>query len=51
MRFAAGAWFGKRGVSGFYPWVDVVFERKNGHDHHHVPLLLSPFGYSTYRGS
>lgn len=34
----------------FYPYVEVVFEVRDER-HHHVPLLLSPFGYSTYRGS
>jgi len=36
---------------GFYPEVSVVFEITEPGAHHHVPLLLSPFGYSTYRGS
>jgi 5-hydroxyisourate hydrolase len=36
---------------GFYPEVSVVFRVADGAQHHHVPLLLSPFGYSTYRGS
>jgi 5-hydroxyisourate hydrolase len=36
---------------GFYPEVSVVFEVTEPAAHHHVPLLLSPFGYSTYRGS
>jgi 5-hydroxyisourate hydrolase len=35
----------------FYPEVAVVFRMADGHDHHHVPLLLSSYGYSTYRGS
>jgi 5-hydroxyisourate hydrolase len=35
----------------FYPQVDVVFEVDAEVAHYHVPLLLSPFGYSTYRGS
>jgi len=35
----------------FYPYVDVVFEIEDGGQHYHVPLLLNPFGYSTYRGS
>lgn len=34
----------------FYPYIEVVFEVTDER-HHHVPLLLSPFGYSTYRGS
>jgi 5-hydroxyisourate hydrolase len=36
---------------GFYPEVAVTFSVAEGEDHYHVPLLLSPFGYSTYRGS
>lgn len=35
----------------FYPFVEIVFEIQNPTQHYHVPLLLSPFGYSTYRGS
>lgn len=34
-----------------YPYVHVVFDVDSERDHYHVPLLLSPFGYSTYRGS
>jgi 5-hydroxyisourate hydrolase len=37
--------------SRFYPEVTVTFVVEGGADHYHVPLLLSPFGYSTYRGS
>lgn len=51
IRFDTGAYFAARGVRGFYPEVTVVFEVANAGEHHHVPLLLSPFGYSTYRGS
>ncbi len=47
--FDTGAYFATRGGS-FYPRVTVDFEMRDG-EHHHVPLLLSPFGYSTYRGS
>jgi 5-hydroxyisourate hydrolase len=35
----------------FFPEVIIVFAVTNGYAHYHVPLLLSPFGYSTYRGS
>jgi 5-hydroxyisourate hydrolase len=38
------------GDTGFYPEVVVTFRIADG-THHHVPLLISPFGYSTYRGS
>jgi 5-hydroxyisourate hydrolase len=37
--------------SDFFPEVAIVFEVKDAAQHYHVPLLLSPFGYSTYRGS
>jgi 5-hydroxyisourate hydrolase len=49
--FDTGAYFGARGVDTFYPEVSVVFEVTDPDQHHHVPLLLSPFAYSTYRGS
>jgi 5-hydroxyisourate hydrolase len=49
--FATGEWFQAQGVAGFYPEVSVVFQVEDPGAHHHVPLLLSPFGYSTYRGS
>lgn len=49
--FATGAYFAARGVSAFFPEASVVFEVKDAAQHYHVPLLLSPFGYSTYRGS
>ncbi|MEY4512831.1 MAG: hypothetical protein RLZZ450_4953 [Pseudomonadota bacterium] len=35
----------------FYPRVEVSFRVREGEEHYHIPLLLSPFGYSTYRGS
>jgi 5-hydroxyisourate hydrolase len=43
--------FDTGGYSRFYPEVMVTFVVEGGEDHYHVPLLLSPFGYSTYRGS
>lgn len=46
--FAIGAHFGGR---GFHPEVTVAFSVTEPGDHHHVPLLVSPFGYTTYRGS
>lgn len=50
LTFATGAYFASRGVESFYPHVAVTF-RVTGDRHYHVPLLLSPFAYSTYRGS
>lgn len=51
LTFDTAAYFASSGVEGFYPVVEVVFEVRDPSQHHHVPLLLSPFGYSTYRGS
>lgn len=51
LTFATGPYFAGRGVETFYPAVTVTFTVTEGRGHHHVPLLLSPFGYSTYRGS
>ena len=51
IRFSTQAYFQSSGVASFYPEVTVVFEVTDATQHYHVPLLLSPFGYSTYRGS
>ena len=51
IRFETGEWLERQGRPVFYPWVEVIFLRADAREHHHVPLLLSPFGYSTYRGS
>jgi 5-hydroxyisourate hydrolase len=49
--FDTGAYFSATGQQGFYPEVVVAFTVTEPERHHHVPLLLSPFAYSTYRGS
>ena len=49
--FGSGAYFEARGMASFYPEVTVTFEITGSGGHCHVPLLLSPFAYSTYRGS
>ena len=51
INFDTGTYFAALGVAGFYPEVSVIFEIRDPSQHYHVPLLLSPFGYSTYRGS
>lgn len=51
LSFAVGAYFEVRGVRCFYPSVSILFGIDDPRAHYHVPLLLSPFGYSTYRGS
>jgi 5-hydroxyisourate hydrolase len=49
--FDTAAYFTATGAAGFFPHVDIHFVVIDGDAHYHVPLLLSPFGYSTYRGS
>ena len=51
LRFETGDWFRGTGLDGFWPHVEIAFDVGDPAEHHHVPLLLSPFGYSTYRGS
>lgn len=51
LNFETQAYFSKTGQQGFYPEVWIYFEVQHTAEHYHVPLLLSPFGYSTYRGS
>jgi 5-hydroxyisourate hydrolase len=51
LRFDTKRYFEDSGQRGFYPEVAVTFEVTDAAAHHHVPLLLSPFAYSTYRGS
>lgn len=51
LRFGIGDYFDGRGTPGFHPWADVVFLVEEPEAHYHVPLLVSPFGYTTYRGS
>ena len=51
IRFQTGAYFAAAGTAGFFPVVELQFTVADGAQHYHVPLLLSPFGYSTYRGS
>jgi len=51
MNFATESYFSGQGTQGFYPVVRIEFEVVEIEEHYHIPLLLSPFGYSTYRGS
>jgi 5-hydroxyisourate hydrolase len=50
VRFATGAWFAAQGRATFYPVVTVTVTMADG-EHCHVALLVSPFAYTTYRGS
>jgi 5-hydroxyisourate hydrolase len=49
--FDTAGYFAQTGTATFFPSVSITFEIGDGEQHYHVPLLVSPFGYSTYRGS
>jgi len=49
--FKTGEWFAKHDMSSFFPEVPVIFEVDGTVPHYHIPLLLSPYGFSTYRGN
>lgn len=49
--FKTGDWFKKHNESSFFPEVPVIFNVDSAVKHYHIPLLLSPYGYSTYRGN
>ncbi len=51
LTFATGAWSARNGRECFYPEVTIAFTVEDDGAHYHVPLLLSPYAYSTYRGS
>jgi 5-hydroxyisourate hydrolase len=49
--FATGEYYAAMGVETFFPQIEIVFTVRDPAEHYHVPALLSPFAYSTYRGS
>jgi len=49
--FESGAYFAGSKTRTFYPRITILFEVVDPKEHYHIPLLLSPFGYSSYRGS
>jgi 5-hydroxyisourate hydrolase len=51
LAFDTASYFVACGVDGLYPAVEVLFRVRSGETHFHIPLLLSPNGYTTYRGS
>jgi 5-hydroxyisourate hydrolase len=51
LTFGTSAYFEKEGIETFYPYIQIVFQIHDAVKKFHIPLLLSPFGYSTYRGS
>lgn len=49
--FDSGSYYADRGTAAFYPEIAIAFTVFDPDEHYHVPVLLNPFGYSTYRGS
>jgi len=49
--FDTRSYFDAHQLQSFYPEASIAFEVRDANQHYHVPLLLSPYGYSTYRGS
>jgi 5-hydroxyisourate hydrolase len=50
IKFFTREYFSQLSVPAFYPFIEIVFELASA-EHYHIPLLLNPFGYTTYRGS
>jgi 5-hydroxyisourate hydrolase len=50
MKFETESYFQQQNIKTFYPYAEIVFTI-DSNDHYHIPLLLNPYGYSTYRGS
>ncbi len=51
IRFDTASYFTRLNLAAFYPCIEIVFQIQGDGQHYHVPLLLNPFGYATYRGS
>jgi 5-hydroxyisourate hydrolase len=51
LTFDTAAYFVAQGIVGFYPEIVITFEITDAQGKYHVPVLLSPYAYSTYRGS
>ncbi|WVF65689.1 hydroxyisourate hydrolase [Kwoniella sp. CBS 6097] len=51
MTFHSAEYFESSGKETFYPLVEITFSYSNPDQHYHIPLLISPFSYTTYRGS
>ena len=49
--FKTGDWFKQNKQTSFFPEVPVIFQTDGSVKHYHIPLLISPYGYSTYRGN
>lgn len=51
IKFFTEPYFKQQQIDTFYPWVEIMFKLSDNAEHYHIPLLISPFGFTTYRGS
>ncbi|MBT9329884.1 hydroxyisourate hydrolase [Paracidobacterium acidisoli] len=51
LRFGTSGYYRGKGLETFHPFVDVTFQIRSAGEHYHVPLQITPHGYSTYRGN
>jgi len=51
LAFDTSSYYLAQKIQGLYPVVEIIFQVRDGESHFHIPLLLSPHGYTTYRGS
>jgi 5-hydroxyisourate hydrolase len=51
LAFDTGSYHGTQKIDALYPVVEIIFQVRDGESQFHIPLLLSPYGYTTYRGS
>jgi 5-hydroxyisourate hydrolase len=51
LAFDTASYYLAHKIQGLYPVVEITFQVRDGESHFHIPLLLSPHGYTTYRGS
>jgi 5-hydroxyisourate hydrolase len=51
LRFLTGTYFSRLGIAALHPFIEIVFDARDESAHYHIPLLVSPHAYSTYRGS
>jgi 5-hydroxyisourate hydrolase len=51
LRFFTGEYFSRSGISPLHPFIEIVFDVRDANAHYHIPLLVTPHAYSTYRGS
>ena len=49
--FKTGEWFAQQKIASFFPEIPIIFHADGSVPHYHIPLLLSPYGYSSYRGN